>query len=144
MPTNSSKIRLSTARLLSGLAIAFLFMDAVIKVLQLSPAVQATIALGFPSSAVLGIGLLELACLAIYATPRTSILGGILLTGYLGGAIACQVRVGAPVLSHILFPTYVAALVWAGLYLREVRLRNLVPVRAQVNPQQHHHIADKE
>ena len=131
MPANVSKTRLWTARLLTGLAVAFLLMDAVIKVLQLAPAVQGTLALGFPSSAVLGIGLLELACIALYATPRTSILGAILLTGYLGGAIASQVRVGAPVFSHILFPTYVAALAWLGLYLRDDRLRILVPIRAQ-------------
>jgi hypothetical protein len=129
--TNASKTKLWTARVLTGLAVAFLLMDAVIKVLQLPPAVQGTIALGFPASAVLGIGLLELACLALYAIPRTSILGAILLTGYLGGAIASQVRVGAPLFSHILFPTYIAALAWVGIYLRDDRLRILVPIRAQ-------------
>lgn len=129
--TNTSKTKLWTARVLTGLVVAFLLMDAVMKVLQLPPAVQGTIALGFPASAVLGIGLLELVCLALYATPRTSILGAILLTGYLGGAIASQVRVGAPVFSHILFPTYIAALAWIGIYLRDDRLRILVPIRAQ-------------
>jgi hypothetical protein len=127
---NSTKTKLWTARVLTGFAIAFLLMDAGMKVLQLPPAVQGTIALGFPASAVLGIGLLELACIVLYATPRTSILGAILLTGYLGGAIASQVRVGAPVFSHILFPTYIAALAWIGLYLRDERVRILLPVRA--------------
>jgi hypothetical protein len=125
-----TKTKVWTARVLTGLAIAFLLLDAVIKVLQLPPAVQGTLELGFPASAVLGIGLLELACIVLYVTPRTSILGAILLTGYLGGAIASQVRVGAPVFSHILFPTYIAALAWVGLYLRDERLRILVPIRA--------------
>ena len=120
------KARLWTARAITGFAVAFLLMDAVMKVLQLAPAVQGTIELGFPASAVLGIGLLELACLALYTTPRTSIIGAILLTGYLGGAIASQVRVAAPVFSHILFPTYVAALLWGGLYLRDARVRGLI------------------
>ena len=131
MPTsNSSKTRLWTARILTGFATLFLLMDALLKVLKLPPAGQGTISLGFPVSAVLGIGIVELACLVLYITPRTSILGAILLTGYLGGAIASQVRVEAPVFSHILFPTYIAALFWAGLYLRDERLRILLPVRA--------------
>jgi hypothetical protein len=126
-----SKPQLWTARILTGLAFAFLLMDTVMKVLQLSPAVQGTIALGFPASAVLVIGLLELVCITLFIIPRTSVLGAILLTGYLGGAIASQVRIGAPLLTHILFPTYVAALCWVGLYLRDDRLRSLVPLRAR-------------
>jgi len=128
--SNSSKTRLWTARILTSFAVLFLLMDAVMKVLQLPPAVQGTISLGFSAGAVVGIGILELVCLALYVTPRTAILGAILLTGYLGGAIASQVRVEAPLFSHILFPTYIAALFWAGLYLRDERLRILLPVRA--------------
>ena len=86
--------------------------------------------LGYPVEAALGIGLLEIACLAIYLVPRTSVLGAVLLTGYLGGAIATHVRVGNPLFSHVLFPTYVAALLWTGLFLREQRLRVLLPLRA--------------
>lgn len=131
MPAASaSQATLWTARILTGLAAVFLLFDAGIKVLQLPPAVQGTIALGFPVGTVLGIGLLELACIILYAMPRTSVLGAILLTGYLGGAIASQVRVGAPLFSHVLFPTYIAAMAWAGLYLRDDRLRILVPIRA--------------
>ncbi|MEO8334295.1 MAG: DoxX family protein [bacterium] len=126
---NTSTPQLWAARILTGIAVAFLLLDAAMKVLQLPPAIEGTIALGFPASAVLGIGLLELACIALYVTPRTSILGAILLTGYLGGAIASQVRVGAPLLTHILFPTYIAGLYWTGLYLRDERLRVLVPIR---------------
>lgn len=128
---SSSKTTLWTVRTLTGLAVAFLLMDAVVKLLQLPAAVQPTIELGFPASAVLGIGVLELVCIGLYVTPRTAILGAILLTGYLGGAIASQVRVGAPVFSHILFPMYIAALFWVGLYLRDDRLRILVPIRAR-------------
>jgi len=85
--------------------------------------------LGYPESEIIGIGVLLLVCTALYLTPRTSILGAILLTGYLGGAVATHVRVGNPLFSHALFPTYIAALLWVGLYLREVRLRALVPLK---------------
>ncbi|MEP7002290.1 MAG: DoxX family protein [bacterium] len=125
------KTQLWIARILSGLAIAFLAFDAGIKVLQLAPAVEGTLALGYPATSVLGIGLLEFACLVLYVIPRTAPLGAILLTGYLGGAVASNVRLGNPLFSHILFPTYVAALIWGGLYLRDARLRLLVPVRAR-------------
>jgi hypothetical protein len=128
--TNSSTATLWTARVLTGLAVAFLLFDAGMKVLRLTPAVEGTLALGFPATSVLGIGLLELACIIFYVTPRTSVLGAVLLTGYFGGAVASQVRVGNPLFSHILFPTYIAALVWAGLYLRDGRLRMLVLNRA--------------
>jgi len=116
-------------RVLSGLAIVFLAFDTAGKVLVLAPVVEGTVGLGYPVSAIRGIGLLQLVCLALYLVPRTSMLGAILLTGYLGGAVATHVRVGNPLLTHILFPTYVAALAWGGLWLRELRLRPLVPVR---------------
>ncbi|MEO8622467.1 MAG: DoxX family protein [bacterium] len=125
------KTQLWTGRILSGLAIAFLVFDAGVKLLQLPVAVQGTLALGYPASSTLGIGILELACLILYIIPRTAPLGAIMLTGYLGGAVASNVRLGNPLFSHILFPTYVAALVWGGLYLRDARLRLLVPVRAR-------------
>ncbi|MGH7518274.1 MAG: DoxX family protein [Gemmatimonadales bacterium] len=76
-----------------------------------------------------GIGVLQLVCLALYVIPRTSILGAILLTGYLGGAVATHVRVGSPLFSHVLFPVYVAVLIWGGLLLRDDRLRGLIPLR---------------
>jgi hypothetical protein len=107
----------------------FLTFDTAIKVLKLAPAVQGTTQLGYPASAVLWIGLIELVCLALYLVPRTSVLGALVLTGYLGGAIATHVRLGSPLLSHTLFPIYVALLLWGGLYLRETRLRELVPFR---------------
>jgi len=104
-------------------------MDTVMKLLQLGPAVEGTVALGYPVNTVLGIGIAELVCLALYLTPRTSVLGALLLTGYLGGATATHVRIASPLFTHILFPTYVALFVWGGLYLRESRLQDLVPFR---------------
>jgi DoxX-like family len=130
MPVTVSKLQLRAARILTGLPVAFLLFDAAIKVLKLAPAVQGTVQLGYPAGAVVGIGIVELVCVAIYLIPRTSLIGAILLTGYLGGAIASHVRIGDPLFSHILMPTYVAALLWGGLYLRDDRLRALVPVRA--------------
>jgi hypothetical protein len=111
------------------LAALFLTMDTVMKVLRLGPAVEGTVALGYPVNTVLGIGIAELVCLALYLTPRTSVLGALLLTGYLGGATATHVRIGSPLFTHILFPTYVALFVWGGLYLRESRIQDLVPFR---------------
>jgi hypothetical protein len=114
---------------LTVLGALFLAFDTGLKVLVLAPAVQGTTQLGYPTQAVLWIGVIELACLLLYLLPRTAVLGALLLTGYLGGAVASQLRVGAPLLSHILFPIYIAALLWGGLYLRETRLRDLVPFR---------------
>ncbi len=110
-------------RILSGLAVLFLSFDASIKLLMLAPAVEATIQLGYPVSAIRGIGILEVICLAAYLLPRTSVLGAVLWTGYLGGAVATHVRVGSPLFSHVLFPVYVAALLWGGLWLRDRRLQ---------------------
>jgi hypothetical protein len=114
---------------LSVLAILFLLFDGIIKVLKLPIAIESTVQLGYPERVIAGIGIVELVCLALYTFPRTSLLGAILLTGHLGGAIATQVRVGNPLFSHILFPIYVAALIWGGLWLRDERLRALIPFR---------------
>ncbi len=116
-------------RVLSALATLFLLFDGIVKAVKASVAVDATVQLGYPESAVVVIGIIELVCLALYVMPRTSVLGAILLTGYLGGAVATHVRVGSPLLSHTLFPLYVAALIWGGLFVREQRLRALIPVR---------------
>ena len=113
--------------ILTGLVSAFLTFDVVMKVLRLAPAVQGTTELGYPAGTVVWIGLIELICLALYLVPRTSVLGAVLLTGYLGGAIATHVRVGSPLIGYTLFPIYVALMVWGGLYLREPRLRELMP-----------------
>lgn len=117
-------------RILSALAVLFLGVDAIAKLLQLAPVVSGTAELGYPAGAVLTIGILEALCVAAYVAPPTSVLGALLLTGYLGGAIATHLRMGNPLLSHILFPVYVALFVWGGLFLREARLRALLPLRA--------------
>jgi hypothetical protein len=124
-----SKKMFWAGHILSALAILFLLFDGIIKVTQHPEAVRPTIELGYPASLVLGIGLIELVCLAVYVIPRTSILGAILLTGYLGGAVATQVRAGTNLFS-IFFPIIIGALVWGGLFLRDNRLRALIPLRS--------------
>jgi hypothetical protein len=114
---------------LTGLAALFLAVDTVMKLLALEQAVHASTELGYPASAVFTIGIIELVCLTLYLVPATSVSGSILLVGYLGGAVAAQVRIGNPLASHVLFPTCVAAMLWGGLYLRESRLRALLPFR---------------
>jgi len=118
-----------TGRILSALAILFLSFDTIIKVLQLPIAVEGTTQLGYPAHTVVVIGIIQLVCLVLYVIPQTSVFGAILFTGYLGGAIATHVRIGSPLFTHILFPIYVAILLWGGLYAREGRLRSLIPIR---------------
>jgi hypothetical protein len=124
-----SKGRLWTGRIMSALPVLFLLVDAVGKLVKPAPVVEGTVQLGYPESVLLGLGIVLLTCTVLYVIPRTAILGAILLTGYLGGAVATHVRVGSPLFSHILFPVYVAVLIWGGLYLRDERLRTLIPVR---------------
>jgi ABC-type transport system involved in cytochrome c biogenesis permease component len=107
-----------TRRILSTLAILFLVMDGVMKLVNPAPVVEGMTRLGYPLSLTAPIGIILLLCVLFYAIPRTSILGAILLTGYLGGAVASQLRVGEPLFSHVLFPVYFGVLIWAGLYLR--------------------------
>jgi len=126
---DSIKAQRWTAYGLTTLAGLFLTFDTVIKLLRLPPAVEGTVALGYPEHTVALIGAIELVCLVLYLVPQTAALGAVLMTGYLGGAIATHVRVGNPLLSHTLFPIYVAAMLWGGLYLREPRLRALLPMR---------------
>jgi len=127
-PTQPSTARLWTGRVVTGIAVLFLTFDAVVKVLKLGPAVQATTELGFPESLLVTIGVIELVCLIVYLVPRTSVLGAVLWTGYLGGAVATKVRLEAPLLSSSLFPIYVALFVWGGLWLRDRRVRALLPI----------------
>lgn len=115
--------------ILSGLPALFLLIDAVGKFVKPPAVVEGTQQLGYTESVILPLGIILLASTVIYLIPRTSILGAILLTGYLGGAVATRVRVGSPLFSHILFPVYLGVLIWLGLYLRENRLRLLVPLR---------------
>jgi hypothetical protein len=134
MPTSTQPIpipagRLWAGRILSALPVLFLAFDAVAKLMRLPPVLEGMAKLGYSDTVVGPLGITLLVCVVLYAIPGTAVLGAILLTGYLGGAVATHVRVGDPLLSHVLFPTYVAALVWGGLYLRDARLGVLVPFR---------------
>jgi hypothetical protein len=117
-----------TGRVISGLVVLFLLFDGVTKVMKVAPVLQASAQLGIPVSLIVAIGAVLLICTVIYAIPSTSILGAILLTGYLGGAVAVQARIGNP-LFETLFPVIFGVLVWAGIVLRDNRLRTLIPLR---------------
>lgn len=114
-----------TGAALTVIAILFLLFDSTGKLLQVAAVMTGTTELGYPASVVRTLGALQLACVVLYAIPRTSFLGAVLLTGYLGGAVATHVRIGSPLLTHVLFPVYVGAIAWGGLFLRDVRLRRL-------------------
>ncbi len=124
-----SKKMLWTGRIMSALVVLFLLMDGVMKLINPAPVVEGMTKLGYPLSLTSVIGIVLLVCVIVFAIPRTSILGAILLTGYLGGAVASQLRVGLPLFSNVLAPVYVSALIWGGLYLRDSRLRALIPLR---------------
>lgn len=128
-PGATSKKLVWTGRILSGLVTAFLIFDAVIHLLHPAPVVEAFAKLHMPLSLAVDLGAIELICIALYVIPRTAIFGAILLTGYLGGAIAVQLTTSNSLFGEILFPVYVAAIVWGGLYLRDERLRSIVPWR---------------
>ena len=113
-------------RTVSALTVMFLLVDAITKIVKAKVAVEGTVQLGYPESTVTGIGVVLLVCTILYAIPRTSILGAVLLTGYLGGAVATHVRVGSPLLGYVLFPVYLGAMAWVGQFLRDSRLRTLV------------------
>jgi hypothetical protein len=129
-PAPVSKKKLWAGGILSTLAVLFLLIDGVMKVMMLPIVVEGTKKAGYPAGSMYGIGWVLLACTLLYAIPRTSILGAILLTGYLGGAVATHVRIGDPLLGHTLFPVYFGVMVWAGLFLREGRLPALIPLRS--------------
>ena len=127
MNENVSKKSLWAGRIISGWMVAFLLFDGGVKVMRVSGAVEATVRLGYPARLLPALGIVELTCAVLYVIPRTSILGAILLTGYLGGATATQVRLEDP---WFFFPIVIGALVWSGLYLRDPRLRELIPIRS--------------
>jgi hypothetical protein len=111
----------------SSLPVAFLIFDTIIKLARVDAVTEAFDRMGYPQHLARGIGLLEAACLLLYVVPRTSVLGAVVLTGFLGGAISTHLRIGDPLFSHTVFPIYVAALLWAGLFLRDPRVRALNP-----------------
>ena len=120
-----SRGALWTARVLSALGVLFLLFDATIKVAMIQPVIDSAATLGVPVELMFPIGILELILLALYLIPSTSVLGVVLWTGFLGGSTLTQLRVGNPFLTHVLFPSYIAAFLWGGLYLREGRLAPL-------------------
>ena len=125
----SSKQAQLTGRGISGLAVSFLIFDSLGKLLEVQPVVDGTRQLGYSPEIVFSLGVTLLSCVLTYLVPRTSVLGAVLLTAYLGGAVATHVRVGSPLFSHVLFPAYLAALLWGGLLLRDAQLRAFLPWR---------------
>jgi len=130
MDSQPSKKALWAGRILSGIPVLFLLWDGSMKVLQHPMVMQGTKQVGYPESVVLPLGIVLLGCAVLYLIPRTAVLGAILLTGYLGGAVATHVRIGDPLFSHALFPVYVGVFLWLGLWLRDPTLRALLPLRA--------------
>ena len=114
-------------RIISGLVVAFLLFDGGIKLIPLDVVITASQELGIPAHLARTLGALTLVCTLLYAFPRTAVFGAILLSGYLGGAIYAHVRAGSPMLSHTLFGVYLGLLAWGGLWLRDARLRALIP-----------------
>jgi len=130
-PTAASRKMVWTGRTVSGLVVLFLLFDGLAKVMRAQPSVEGTMQFGYPDGLVVPIGLALLVCTAVYVIPRTSVLGAILLTGYLGGATATHVRVQDP---NFVFPLTFGVLVWVGLFLRDDRLRALIPLRTDTAP----------
>jgi hypothetical protein len=126
----NTRAALWTGRVLSGLVILFLTVDGVIKLVPIQPVIDSMRELGYPTSVSFArfIGVVTLVCTALYAWPRTSLLGAVLLTGLMGGAIATHLRLDHPLFSHTLFGVYLGLLLWGGLWLRDQRLRRLMPL----------------
>lgn len=129
--SSTTKPRYLAGIAMSGLVIAFLLFDAGMKLAPLDIVITTTADLGYPPSPGLarGLGAVILVCTALYAFPRTAVLGAILLTAYMGGTVATHLRVGNPLFTHMLFGVYLAILAWGGLYLRDPRLQALLPFR---------------
>lgn len=115
--------------IISGLPALLLLLDAIGKLVKPEPVVTGTLELGYHESVIVPLGIVLLGATILYLVPRTAILGAILITAYLGGAVATHVRVGNPLFTHTLVPVYLGILIWFGLYLRDERLRALVPFR---------------
>ena len=133
-PSNTvteSKSMLWTGRVLGGLATLFLLADSLAKFAKPQVVLEGTVKLGYQENVIIPLGAVLLISTLLYAVPRTAVLGAILLTGYLGGAVATHVRVNDPLFSHSLFPVYMGVMLWLGLYLTDARLRALLPLRSR-------------
>lgn len=115
-------------RILSALTVLFMLFDAIMKLAKPAPVLEASARIGIPTSQIVGIGVLLLISTIIYAIPRSAVLGAVLLTGYLGGAVAIQMRAGSPPFETV-FPVLFGIVMWAGVYLRECGLRRVFPVK---------------
>lgn len=114
---------------LTGLVTLFLVMDTTMKLLQLDVVKTTMMELGWPADMALPLGVIMTVCTVLYVVPQTAVLGAVLLTAYLGGAVATHVRIGSPLFSHVLFGVYIGVMMWGGVWLREPRLRALFPLR---------------
>ena len=125
----SSRATLWTGRVLSGIAVLFLILDGAIKLVPIQPVTDSLRELGYPASDSFArfLGILTLLCTALYAWPRTALLGAVLLTGIMGGAIASHLRLGDPLFTHTLFGVWLGLLFWVGLWLRDARVRRVMP-----------------
>jgi hypothetical protein len=125
----STPAMLWTGRILTGLFALFMLGASVAPKLLRLPVAEETMAqLGWPAGYAFMIGIIELACLALYLVPRTSVLGAVLMMGLLGGAMATHIRAGSPLFTHVLFSIYLGLFMWGGLWLRDPRLRALFPI----------------
>ncbi len=123
-----SKGRLWTGRIISAVVVLFLLFDSITKVMKVRAVIEASAQLGYPANTIFTIGIILLVCTVFYIIPQTAVLGAILLTGYLGGAVAANLRIGSA-MSNTFFPIVFAALAWTGIFLRESRLGALIPFR---------------
>jgi hypothetical protein len=124
-----SNAALWTGRVMSGLVIAFLLIDGGMKLVPFDVVIEASAQLGLPAHLARTLGVIILVCTLLYAFPKTAVLGAILLTGLLGGTVATHLRVGSPIFTHMLFGVYLGLMLWGGLYLRDPRLRALIPLQ---------------
>ncbi|HUI65688.1 MAG TPA: DoxX family protein [Bacteroidota bacterium] len=129
MPRTASKKALWTGRILTGIVVVFMLFDSITKILKVDAVVKASAQFGYPVSLLPTIGVILLVCLVIYVIPRTSLIGALLITGYLGGAVQANLRIGTPLFSNARFPVYFAVLVWGGLFFREQRVREFFSLR---------------
>nr|WP_019120440.1 DoxX family protein [Brevibacillus massiliensis] len=127
MANTISRSRLWTARVMRGFVILFMLFDSIVKFVKPEPVVEGTLTMGYAEHHISVIGTLGLLSAILYAIPRTAFLGAVLLTGYFGGAIATNIRVDAPLFTHVLFPVYFALLAWGGIWLRDEKIRKLMP-----------------
>lgn len=124
----SSNKMIWAGRIVSALPVLFLLFDGTIHIMRIPAVVAGFAQAGFPISTAVPLGIIEIVCIILYVIPRTSVLGAILLTGYLGGAVATNVRQQLPMLGYVLAPVYVAVFIWGGLWLRDNRVRSLIPL----------------